>query len=149
MKFLVGDPCRSPPHQIYRIGKKEGAMRTMLKAGLLVLLFSLPAAAQWRDRDYGDRNRDRDRYSAYQAGREEGYRDGMRAGMHDARTGRRYDSKHMDFRGDRYGYGRAGDYKKGYKDGYRQGYDAGYRDRNRDRDRDRDRGRGRGWGRWF
>ena len=114
-------------------------MRAIVKAGLLVFLFTLPAAAQYRDRSY----RDQDRYSAYRAGYDEGYRDGLREGNRDFRTGRRYDARNRNSdRGGRvydYRYGRAGDYRKGYRDGYREGYNAGYRGGNRGRNR----------GRWF
>lgn len=74
---------------------------------------------------------DGDKGRASEAGREQGYEDGLRHGREDDQRGVGYDLKSDDYkkaeRGYRKEYGSKGDYKKGYKQGYEQGYSEGYR----------------------
>ncbi len=112
-------------------------MRATIKAAMLVLIAVLPAAAQYPDRS----RRDESRYSAYRAGHDDGYRDGLRQGNRDYRAGLNYHPRiRSSNRRDAFhyrGYGRPGDYNKGYQAGYREGYDAGYRGRDYSRNRRR------------
>lgn len=78
--------------------------------------------------------RDDDRGRFTSAARENGYRDGLEAGEHAARSHDRFDPvrekryREGDHDYDRR-YGSLDDYKREYRDAFKQGYDAGYRGR--------------------
>lgn len=78
--------------------------------------------------------RDDDRGRVTSAARENGYRDGVEAGEHAARSRDRFDPvREKRYREGDHDYdrrfGSLDDYKREYRDAFKQGYDAGYRGR--------------------
>ena len=80
----------------------------------VVALAGAPVEAQWGDP---------------RGGRDEGYRDGARAGGNDAREGRGFDyQRHRDYREADQGYQSRDGRRDAYTQHYRAGFVAGYRD---------------------
>lgn len=84
----------------------------------------------------------------YNVARQEGYRDGLRAGADDARDRERYNpQKHSDFKkatdGYQRSYGDKGQYRQVYRDAFVQGYREGYSRYGYENNRNRNNGR---WG---
>ena len=91
----------------------------------LVALFALSGAA------YGQYRYSNPRESAYRAGYDQGYRDGLSRGVQDYRSGR-IDNRDRDYGNRGYSAGRGYPGTVGgneeYRRGYRAGYQAGYND---------------------
>ena len=106
--------------------------RTVLALSSILLFGTLGAAHERDSKDI-----------VYRSGYDYGYRDGLRHGRDDQRSGIRFNYKSHDYDRAENGYrdsmGHKGDYKKGYREGYKLGYQEGYERRGRVTDRYPDR----------
>ncbi len=111
-------------------------LRRLIPAAVLAL-GALASTACATGYAYGDRRPyvygDRGRYAgASRIAFDNGFREGVKDGEHDARGNRRFDpSRHGEWRdadkGYRRQYGDRSDYRRSFRSGYESGYAQGYR----------------------
>lgn len=109
--------------------KKLRFVPAALAVGVLALTSACATGYAYGDR--GGYRRDRGYYGAYPGSErvayDNGFREGIKDGDHDSRSGRRYEpTRHGDWRDADDGYRREFGDKNFYRRNFRAGYEAGY-----------------------